>query len=321
MRLLQVLVLAVLLCQCERQESAELPTRASSAATRPSSSPVLVGRKTRQRGGASTRTWVYDTTDVGPMHVVVSVPAHDPDERLPVLIALHGRGEALKGPARGARGWVDDYGLDRAIARLAAPPLVVEDFGGMVEEGRLRQLNEALKRRPYKGLIVVCPYTPDLLAGERAFARARPFAEFLVERVLPRVYEQTPALATAATTGIDGVSLGGRAALLVGFEHPEAFGVVAALQAAFDSKEVPRLVELAVRARQHNPKLQLRLLTSDADYFLDVNRDLSRALRESKVPHTLAVVRGDHSYEFNRGPGVYEMLTHHDWALRGQPTL
>jgi hypothetical protein len=89
-----------------------------------------------------------------------------------VLIALHGRGEAFKGPARGARGWIDDYGLTRAIERLTHPPLVAEDYDGEVDVARLRSLNQRLAQAPYAGLIVVCPYTPDILAGRRAFSAA-----------------------------------------------------------------------------------------------------------------------------------------------------
>ncbi len=56
------------------------------------------------------------------MRAVVVLPERRADERFPVLVTMHGRGEALKGPDRGARGWVDDYALRRAIDRLAQPP-------------------------------------------------------------------------------------------------------------------------------------------------------------------------------------------------------
>src|SRR5262245_51423705 len=53
-------------------------------------------------------TYEYRESPVGRMQVVVVVPAWKPgDPKFPVLITMHGRGEAFKGPARGARGWVD----------------------------------------------------------------------------------------------------------------------------------------------------------------------------------------------------------------------
>ncbi len=255
------------------------------------------------------------------MSVVVSVPAHTAAQKFPVLVALHGRGEAFKGPARGARGWIDDYGLGRAIERLAHPPLVSDDYGGQVELARLTSLNQRLAQAPYAGLIVVCPYTPDILAGRRAFSAAEPLAAFIVDQLLPRVFRDTPALTAPNSVGIDGVSLGGRAALLVGFERPKSFAVVASLQAAIDASEIPPLVSRARQARASNPELVLRLLTSDHDYFVREIQALSAAFREADVVHSFVRVRGDHSYEFNRGPGVFEMLTFHAWALRGEPTL
>lgn len=255
------------------------------------------------------------------MSVVVSVPAHTAKQKFPVLIALHGRGEAFKGPARGARGWIDDYGLPRAIERLAHPPLVADDYGGQVEVSRLAALNQRLAQAPYAGLIVVCPYTPDILAGRRAFSAAEPLAGFIVDQLLPRVFAETPALTEPRNVGIDGVSLGGRAALLVGFERPRSFGVVASIQAAIDASEVAELVTRAGRARQANPKLVLRVLTSDRDYFVREIEALSAAFQAADLAHSFVRVRGDHSYEFNRGPGAFEMLTFHDWALRGRPTL
>jgi enterochelin esterase-like enzyme len=62
-------------------------------------------------------------------------------------------------------------------------------------------------------------------------------------------------------------------------------------------------------------------LTSDEDYFQSQNQALAAALRARAVPHALAQVKGTHSYAFNRGPGVLEMLLFHSRVLRGQPSL
>ena len=270
---------------------------------------------------ATEVTWVYDSTPVGPMQIVVRLPARRAGQRFPVLIAMHGRGEAMKGPAHGARGWVDDYGLVAALGRLHAPPLVPKDLEALAAPERLARLNAALVDRAFGDLVVVCPYTPDILAGDRAFSAALPLARFLVDELLPRVNRETPSLGTAASTGIDGVSLGGRAALLVGLERAESFGAVAALQAAFDSADAPELARRAKRAREKNPKLSIRLLTSEGDFFLRANKNISKAFGEAGVPHELRVVPGPHDYVFNRGPGVYEMLLFHDRVLRGAAAI
>jgi len=276
--------------------------------------------ETQLKQGTEELTWTFEGTAFGRIDVVVVLPDRLANQRFPVLIALHGRGEALKGPMRGARGWVDDYALGRAIRRLSLPPLEPRDFEGLTDRKRLDRVNAELRSNPYQGLVVLCPYTPDVLAGERPFDRAVPYARFLVDTLLPRARRELPVIDSAEATGIDGVSLGGRLAILSGLYQPTEFGAVAALQAAFDSSDAPKLASLAGEAHRSNPGLKFRLLTSDEDYFFNANRAISAAFRQARVPHEFLVVPGPHDYVFNRGPGAIEMLLFHDRALRA-PSL
>lgn len=251
---------------------------------------------------------------MGPMVVVVSVPRTS--RRLPVLVAMHGLGESEKGPERGARGWLDDYRLDEALARLSDPPIQDADYQRLGGAARRDELNAVLSAHPYEGLIVVMPYTPNILEPDRSLDGADALGRFLVEEVLVKVREETPALTDAESTGIDGVSLGGRAALLVGLAHPDRFGVVGSLQAAVYPHEIDALVSRVKAARARNPTQQLRLLTSSGDFYRGTLKKLSRALTDDQLVHHFIVVEGPHAYAFNRGPGVYEMLVFHDRALR-----
>ena len=290
----------------------------------PPSPPLQVSAPRPSASAATSRlpaeelTWTFRDSGVGPMRVVIVVPERAPGERFPVLIAMHGRGETLKGPERGARGWVDDYALGRAVQRLAHPPLVARDFEGFVEAPRLRTLNAALSQEPYRGLIVACPYLPDVLGRDDPFAGAPPLAHFLVDILLPRLYAETPATGTPASTGIDGVSLGGRAAVGVGLLRPESFGAVSTLQPALDPENANDLAERTRQARLKNPSLRLRLLTSTGDYYRTTLATIHGVLDFAKVPHDYLVVTGPHDYAFNRGPGALEMLSYHDRVLRGQ---
>lgn len=269
---------------------------------------------------AVEKTWVWKDTPIGEMQAVVVVPKHLEGERLPVLITMHGLGESRKGPEKGARGWLDDYALGSALERLQAPPITPGDLRGFAGE-RLGPINVALSKQPYQGMILVMPYTPDILKGDRPFSLAEPLASFLVDTLLPRVYKETPAIGTPASTGIDGVSLGGRAALLVGLTRATSFGAVGGLQPAFDQKDATAFTSFAMAARKMNPKLQIRLLTSVGDFFLGSTKAISQALDEASVEHTLLIVPGDHSYKFNRGPGAYELLLYHDRVLHGLPPI
>lgn len=264
-------------------------------------------------------TWTYPNTSLGPSEVVVTVPKDaTPSNRMPVLIALHGQGESRKTPTLGARGWIDDYGMIHAFQRLNAPPLNADDFGGMVTKKRLGFFNSALKKKPYRGLIVVCPYLPDRFRSKSLDEDAAKYGDFLLNTVLPRVYKETPAVATPQTLGIDGVSLGGRVAVMVGLTHPDSFGAVGGTQVAFRTDQVEEIAIAAIRARAENPKLRFRILSSDQDRFMEVTRRISSALKQRNVSHQMEIISGNHSYEFNRGPGVYEMLMYYDRALRGE---
>jgi len=265
---------------------------------------------------AVEKTWRFDDTPAGRIDVVVTVPSTR--VRLPVLIALHGQTEAFKPPDRGARGWLDDYALTQALERVQAPPLTRADLLRIAPQERIAELNAALKKQPYEGLIVVTPFTPDILQGKKEMSAAIPFGRFVVETLIPRIYAETPALGTPESTGIDGVSLGGRVSLLVGLAHPERFGVVAALQPAIYPHELDELTRRIREARQTQPSLRLRLLTSDGDFYRGTVGALSTKLDRASIAHRHDVVSGPHSYAFNRGPGAYEMLLFHDRALRGK---
>lgn len=266
-------------------------------------------------------TWTYADTPVGPMSAVVVVPERVADERFPVLLTFHGTGEARKGPAKGARGWLDDYGMARALERLKHPPLTREDLQGFVDEARLAKLNAALAEQPYRGLVIVNSYTPDMLRGDEPFSKVPPLAKFAVEELLVRAARETPAIGTPQTTAVDGISLGGRAALAIGLRNPESFASIGGLQPAFDLDNAGAVATRAAQARERNPSLAFRLLTSDGDYFLAATKAMSAAMKAAGVPNTLVVVPGPHDYPFNRGPAVYEMLIHHDRTLRGLPPV
>jgi hypothetical protein len=266
----------------------------------------------------------FPATPVGPERALALVPAWGaPDQRFPLLVALHGRGESVRGATVGARGWLDDYELGKTIERLRSPPLTRASFQEFVDDDRLARINASLVERPFRGLVVVCPWLPDLLAEKdrASLDAALPFGRFVVEQLLPRALAETPAQINPRAVGIDGVSLGGRAALVVGLAYPDQFASLGTLQAAIQDSEAKALARRARRALTDGGARPLRLLTSEQDYFRDAITQLHTALNAEGVPHEYLVVPGPHDYPFNRGPGGIEMLLWHDRVLRGEPPL
>jgi iron(III)-salmochelin esterase len=239
----------------------------------------------------------------------------DPKTPKPILVALHGRGEAGRGLATGARGWRDDYDLDAMRRALRAPPIEDDSVQSMESAERLAQINRSLGEHPYEDLTIVTPYTPILTRSDPDVATR--FGRFVTEALLPRIVTEL-GVPEKTRHAIDGVSMGGRMALLVGFAYPATFASVGALQPALSTDEADTFADLA-RAATAREKMSLRLVSSDGDPFLEAVSAFSRALAARGVDHTLHVTRGPHDYAWNRGPGALELLLHHERVLRGLP--
>lgn len=246
----------------------------------------------------------------GPATVKIVVPTWGvPGELFPLVVALHGRGEALKGPTRGASGWPDDYAMLRAFDRLRHPPLNDADFENLSDPGRLAAMNG----RRFRGLVVACPYVPDLELQKGS--ELEKYGRAIVEQLIPRVRKEAPVIADAASTGIDGVSLGGATALRAGLVFAKEFATVGAIQPAIGEWQANELTEIARAARAKNPKLALRLLTSKDDGFRQATEALSSSWKRAGIDHEFFLSPGPHDYVFNKGPGVYELLDFHDRHL------
>jgi hypothetical protein len=258
--------------------------------------------------------WDLGTQPWGPGRAAVIVPTWAaPDWRFPVVVALHGRGEALKRPADGAMGWPRDYALVRAFDRMRAPPLRESDYEGLAEPARMAEANAVLAAHPFGGLIVACPWLPDIHPA--SIADISVYTRFVLDVLIPRVRRETPALTAPEATGIDGVSLGGVLALRMGLANPEAFGAVGGIQPAFVDGQSADWTAQAQAARARRPEMRMRLLTSHDDYFRDAIVGVSRAWNAAGVTHEFADVVGPHDYVFNRGPGSFELLLWNARAL------
>jgi iron(III)-salmochelin esterase len=210
-------------------------------------------------------------------------------------------------------GWPRDYAMIRAIDRLRAPPLREADYQGFVDRSRLAATNASLGARPFGGIVVACPWLPDFHPAMTADVSA--YARFITEVLAPRVWRETPAIATPDATGIDGVSLGGVIALRIGLSSPEFFGAVGGIQPALSEGQSTEWTNLALAARSRRPTLKLRLMTSREDYFRIAIVNLSQAWNAGGIGHDFVDMPGPHDYVFNRGPGSIELLLWHDRVL------
>ena len=261
--------------------------------------------------------WTFDSTRAGPMRAVVSIPRdRRADERFPLLVVFHGSSESAAGVAEGAWGWLHAYGLGATEAALRDATLPRRVFGWRVTEERRALLQRELRRAPYRGLVIVMPYTPDFLSGGRMDS-FRAYDAWVANVLVPRARRELPVLSTRESTGVDGVSMGGFVSLLVGFAHPDVFGVVGALLPAV--RGASGTVMNAYGRSADRPHQAIRIVTSDRDYLRADITHLSSVLHTRGIGHEFRQLGGGHDYEFSRGPGGIEMLLWHDRAQRGEP--
>jgi pimeloyl-ACP methyl ester carboxylesterase len=293
---------AMALGACRRASSSDSDSEARAVA---SSTPVSL-----------PADWHDVTFDPAPDHprgerAFVHTP---PGEALPLLVAFHGRTESLRTLEVGAGAWLHDYNMPRQFERLLHPPLLEGDFRGMASPPRIEALNASLQKKPFRGLVTACPYCPDL--PDRSTAGAASFGRFIALELVPRARALGGCPSDRAATGIDGISMGGRLALVVGLSHPEVFGAVGAMQPAIRVEEAQGIADLAREAMAKSP-LHLRILSSEEDEFRPAAEALADRLNAAGVPHEFLVLPGKHGYEFNRGPGCIEMLAWHERVERG----
>ncbi len=262
------------------------------------------------------RTWSFTDEKLGASSAVVLVPQHAPGAKLGVLVALHGRGEALKGPASGARAFVDDYGLLTAWKWLAGTPQSTQP--PLTERYRL-ELQRNLREQPFSGMVVLMPFVPDIFQKDRMFSSNHDYAPVL-RHFAERALRELPVDDDRARWALDGISLGGRVALATGPLLADRFGTVAAIQAAIDEKELSTLRRLMHEAQLAHPELHYSLVTSEQDYFREVLFEFHQALDSGGVKHEFTLLPGDHSYAFNRGPGATHLLLYHDRRVNPRVT-
>jgi hypothetical protein len=283
---------------------------------------VAFGCRSSKRSGAPEPTgrWHelgFASDGASPMGQCALVDVPPSAEELPIVVALHGRGEAGRGLLHGARGYRDDYRIDRIRERLERNDLQSDDVDGWLSAARLAAIRASLSAVPYRGVTLACPYTP--VPAGRGQDEPKGFGAFVVERLLPELAQLRGGRAPSAeSTGIDGISMGGRIALFVGWSHPRHFSAVGAMQPAIEVAEAPALARLA-REAQRVRRQHLRLASSTDDPFLEATTMLSKALEAEGVEHDLVVTDGPHDYAWNRGPGAAELLVFHERVLRGLP--
>jgi len=278
----------------------------------------LLGEATARASTESRTAWVVEEymvpgapAPLGP--VVVLRPRKPRRKKLPLVVALHGRGETAKAPRQGAFGWPNDYGLRAWLEAAADGPVDGAMLSGIGDPRVLAKANARWREHGAPDLCFVCPFYTDVEVHRPD--DARPLMAYLAETVIPWARATLPVDERPAMTAIDGVSLGGYLAMRTACSYPRLFRAVGGLQPAMNRGDLAAWRRRLDRAWGENPGLDLRLLTSDGDFFQEGVDALHASLLAAGRKHRYLRVHGPHDYLFNRTFGSLALIDFHEEIL------
>lgn len=248
--------------------------------------------------------------------VLVLIPKHlQPDDRVPLLILLHGY-KQIRPERRAIHAWQKEFGVLESYERLRAPPVRPRHpTTGYLTAERQKSLRRALTRRPFKGLVLACPVTPN---PYRTYPQGNPFdlfAAWLQETMLPEVARQAPILDTPESTGLAGVSMGGYVGIEVLYRRPWLFGAFTAIQSAIERGRQHRYADRIAEAFDQHGPVPLHVLTSSRDSYRAINRSFYRNLRERGIGASFDQPPGAHQNVWVEEVGSLETLFWQDRVL------
>jgi hypothetical protein len=229
----------------------------------------------------------------------------------PMVLAFGGAGECSRSPRQGSLAWVSYYKADEAANALSAGKLKKSDFRGLVSQDELDRFNRNLHKYPYKGVILVCPYSP-LLTAQHGLEIPE-YERYIMDELLPALCRHYRV--DRSRIGVDGVSMGGARSMYYGFKYPDVFQRVGSVQAAV-GPFMDTYSQLIRTNRERIRKCSIQLVSSDGDVFLKSIEKFSSMLDSGKTPHSMLILKGPHDYIFNQGPGSLALLAFHGAPLQ-----
>jgi len=242
----------------------------------------------------------------------------DPGQRHPAVILLHGYAHALKPEGVAIKAWEESFRVTQAYERLCTPPIEpLYRQAAYLSHRRQDELNQSLLSNPFRGLVLVCPYTPNPYFRRQSGPLFRLYAEWIERELVPAVCHRGPVALDRKRIGLTGVSMGGHVALELFLRRPEVFHSFCGIQIAISRRQAWTYARrLRDVLRRVGPR-PLEVITSSNDYYRYANESLHQALRSGDVPSRLLLPRGPHTPAWMREIGALEALLFHDRQLHG----
>jgi enterochelin esterase-like enzyme len=279
--------------------------------SRPATQPITPG-------GDAELSWKELTLDGeerwGRRALVLYPSGSGPGQTHPGLLLFHGRGET-KSEVAALHAWRASYGLERSDARLRRPPIAFTPAEERyISPEQLATIHARLAEKPFSGLCVICPVTPNPHRGRQPERVLDRYSEWIEHTLLPAARAAAP-LDPARGVGVDGCSMGGYVAAEVFARKPHLFRTFGVVQPAVGEFRVARYARHLARAQKRQTLQGIHLQTSTRDPYRGAVSALARHLKRQSARFTLDVLPGPHDQHWLRAAGTLAMLAWHDYML------
>lgn len=250
----------------------------------------------------------------GSRRALVMSPAHGtPEQTYPGLLLFHGLGET-RSAELGLHAWRTSYGAEDSYARLRRPLALDSAALEYIERAQLDALTARLREKPFGGLVLICPVTPNARRSSNSQLVLDRYSEWIEHTLLPAARAQAP-LDAARGLGVDGCSMGGYVAAEIFSRKPHLFRTFGVVQPAIGEFRAPRYAQDLARALESARLRGVHLQTSTRDPYRKATLALAQHLTRQGARFTLDVLPGPHDQRWLRATGTLSMLAWHDYML------
>lgn len=217
---------------------------------------------------------------------------------------------------------------DKAMAKVACPVVyLLHGYGGNARSW-VQLKPELLQMADEKGIIFVCPDGKNSWYWDSPQDPAYRYETFISSEQVNYTDANYATIRERKARAISGLSMGGHGALWNAIRHKDVFGAAGSMSGGVDIRPFPKNWEMSRQLGEMagneavweahtvvnqldkiaNGDLALIIDCGEADFFIDVNKDLHRRLLERKIDHDFITRPGGHTGAYWNNSIDYHIL-------------
>ncbi|MCF0258023.1 alpha/beta hydrolase [Bacteroides heparinolyticus] len=217
---------------------------------------------------------------------------------------------------------------DKAVGKTACPVVyLLHGYSGNARSW-IQLKPELLQIADEKGIIFVCPDGKNSWYWDSPKDAAYRYETFVSSELVKYTDEHYATVPAKKARAITGLSMGGHGALWIAMRHKEIFGAAGSMSGGVDIRPFPQNWEMSKQLGEfaankkvwdehtvvnqldkiENGDLAMTIDCGEADFFLEVNKDLHNRLLARKIDHDFTIRPGGHTGPYWNNSIDYHIL-------------